>query len=388
MLKSYRLKKKLRSKPEKDAEDRQNIENTLTDFVDFKRYVTDSLGMLDRKIEKYQSSFEIKDLVIKLLREELKTAQENLKFALEQNSFLSKQLSQKESYTKDTVCFSEMPEVSENIATLDEVIDDIPFDKSFISTHNDPLKDMKEKDQLSQIRSRNHKLFLSKKSEKIATLHTKTYDIKNQNNTNQKKMSIVGGFLSKNTTKDLKDSIHSKNVQTSQTSQENSRRKDLIVCGDSMLNNVEGNGVSTKSIKSIVRSFPGADSTDMIDYLKPLLKKKKPKYLILHVGTNDLTSGCDTVKNLEKIREMIQQITPETELIISKVIIREDKKEIQSKVNGINQLLHDFCEKYNLYVVSHDNITRKMLSKKKLHLNGTGISRFAQNLKEFITENC
>ena len=64
---------------------------------------------------------------------------------------------------------------------------------------------------------------------------------------------------------------------------------------------------------------------------------------------------------------MIQQIIPETELIISKVIIREDKKEIQSKVNGINQLLLDFCEKYNLYVVSHDNITRKMLSKKKLH---------------------
>lgn len=154
-----------------------------------------------------------------------------------------------------------------------------------------------------------------------------------------------------------------------------------------MRNNIEGNGVSTKSVKSIVRSFPGADSTDMIDYLKPLLNKKKPKYLILHVGTNDITSGCDTVKNLEKIREMINQITPETELIISNVITRDDKQGIQSEVNGINSVLHDFCEKYNLYLVNHDNITRKMLSKKKLHLNGTGISRFAQNLKEFILDS-
>uniref|UniRef100_A0A7M5XKD4 Scavenger receptor cysteine-rich type 1 M130 n=1 Tax=Clytia hemisphaerica TaxID=252671 RepID=A0A7M5XKD4_9CNID len=105
----------------------------------------------------------------------------------------------------------------------------------------------------------------------------------------------------------------SKEITQKSSSQKNqnksaSKRKDVLICGDSMLNNIEGNGVSTKSVKSIVRSFPGADSTDMIDYLKPLLNKKKPKYLILHVGTNDIT-----VKNLEKIREMINQITPETE---------------------------------------------------------------------------
>ena len=84
------------------------------------------------------------------------------------------------------------------------------------------------------------------------------------------------------------------------------KRKDLLICGDSMLNNIEGNGVSTKSIKAIVRSFPGADSSDMLDYLKPLLNKKKPRYLVLHIGTNDLTSECDTVKNLEKIREIVK----------------------------------------------------------------------------------
>ena len=168
---------------------------------------------------------------------------------------------------------------------------------------------------------------------------------------------------------------------------ETSLRNDVLICGDSLLNNVEGN-VSTKKVRSIVRSFPGADSQDMIDYLRPILTKKKPRYLIVHVGTNDITSGCDRTKNLESIRLMQRELSPNTELIFSKVIIREDKPEMNRKVESVNVLLEKFCEKHNLYILNNDNITKKMLSRKKLHLNGTGISRFAQNLKSFVTEKC
>ena len=39
-----------------------------------------------------------------------------------------------------------------------------------------------------------------------------------------------------------------------------------------------------------VHSFSGADTSDMHDFLKPLIKKK-PSRIIVHCGTNDLASN-------------------------------------------------------------------------------------------------
>ncbi|XP_057297117.1 uncharacterized protein LOC130626022 [Hydractinia symbiolongicarpus] len=38
----------------------------------------------------------------------------------------------------------------------------------------------------------------------------------------------------------------------------------------------------------ILKSFPGATTEDMYEYVKPTMKKK-PDNIILHVGTNDLS---------------------------------------------------------------------------------------------------
>ena len=351
------------------SEIRQNVDpvegNTLlADFIviDFKRYATECIGKLDQKIEMYQSTSEIKDVVIKILRKKLKYAQENLKTALEQNSLLTKTLKNSQT-TRDIVHISDPPEK----ITLNKLIEDIPIDNSILNdtltTRNDPLKDLSEKDQLKEIRSRNHNRFLS----------TKKTTQKNE---------ITQNMTSHESLKDAK------NVQQSQQKKNVNSRNQVFVCGDSLLNNIVGNGISSKKVKSIVRNFPGADSEDMIDYLKPILVKKKPQYLILHVGTNDVTSGCNTAENLENIQKMITDLSPDTELIISKLIIRDDKPGMSDKVASVNRILENFAEKYNLFLINNDNISRKMLSKKKIHLNGSGISQFAQNLKNFINRNC
>ena len=41
-----------------------------------------------------------------------------------------------------------------------------------------------------------------------------------------------------------------------------------------------------------VRSFPGATTIDMTDFVKPIIRKK-PESVILHVGTNDLKSNSE-----------------------------------------------------------------------------------------------
>ena len=133
--------------------------------------------------------------------------------------------------------------------------------------------------------------------------------------------------------------------------------------------------------------MPGADTQDIIDFIKPLLKRS-PKYLIIHAGTNDITSGCKTRENLESIRKIISESSPTTELIFSQVLPREDKINSKSLVKVVNNTISDFCDQYNLHFITHENINRNMLAKKLLHLNGAGISKFAQNLKKFIAENC
>ena len=363
--------------PSGEVEQTQTFtESDHDDYVDFKKYVTESIGILDRKIDKYQANFEIKDAVIKLLKEELLNTQESLKIALQQNSDLIKRISLSSDCSNENHNFICSQDTSRdnlqiddinNENNLSQIINDIPFDKS-INYYDDPLKDLSVADQLEKVRTKQRNTYISSTQKKS--------NLKQLKDDSQKAVKVS----EKSEAQKSKSKANSEKV-----------RNEVVICGDSMLNNIVGNGVSTKFTRSLVRSFPGADSDDMLDYLKPILTKKKPRYLILHVGTNDITSGCDTSKNLERIRDLVIEISPNTELIISNVIVRDDKnatKDMKNEVKLKNELLSKFCERFNLHLINHDNIGKNMFSIKKLHLNGNGISKLAQNLKLFITENC
>ena len=64
-----------------------------------------------------------------------------------------------------------------------------------------------------------------------------------------------------------------------------SRMNTVLIVGDSMLSNTTERMISRKNTIK-VSSFPGATVSDLLDYLKPLLKKW-PEKTILLVGTND-----------------------------------------------------------------------------------------------------
>ena len=69
------------------------------------------------------------------------------------------------------------------------------------------------------------------------------------------------------------------------------RTKNVIIIGDSMLNNVTSRGLS-KSKKVEVLNFSGATSTDIVNKMDDILEDK-PQSLIVHVGTNDLTNDVN-----------------------------------------------------------------------------------------------
>ena len=329
-------------------------EEMFSDFLDFKLHVTETLASLNERLERQNSTLEMKEVVISLLQQELNRTQETLKIALSQNSELLKCLSN--SPKENSV---ESHKTVETVDIIDnDVLKDIPFDSSVVET--------------SVVES------IPKPNE---------YTIENQLSNFREKMRIDYNSKKHSEEKTIVDV----NKKASKTDKKvKSKRGEIIVCGDSILNNIVGNGLSNKNAKVSVKNFPGANSDDMLHHIQPIIKRK-PDHIILHIGTNDITSGCNTGENLEEIRKLIHDQSPSTQLIISEVLIREDgkdKKMMLEKVKRINMIIGKFCEKYNLHLILHENVTSKMLSSRKLHLNGTGISCFAQNLKNFISNTC
>ena len=159
-------------------------------------------------------------------------------------------------------------------------------------------------------------------------------------------------------------------------------RKEVIIIGDSMLNNINNRGLS-KSKKVEVLNFPGATSKDIIGKIEDVLNQK-PESLIVHVGTNDLTNEINLLNNIKKIVTKTKQKSPNTEISFSNIIIRKDKKNLEKLRADTNSRLKNYCSQKNLRLINHDNIKENHLGVKKLHLNRKGNSVFAKNLLNFI----
>ena len=74
-----------------------------------------------------------------------------------------------------------------------------------------------------------------------------------------------------------------------------------------MLYNIEAARLSTKKSFVRVRCFPGATVKDMEDYIRPLARKQ-PSHMIIHCGTNDLTSTKSKNEIIERLQHLVQLI--------------------------------------------------------------------------------
>ena len=196
------------------------------------------------------------------------------------------------------------------------------------------------------------------------------------------------------TLKDKRDSLNNDNKNTNSKSNDTDTnniksRKSVILCGDSMLNGIDSNGVSSKKHQVTVRNFPGATSKDMIDYIKPLTQKK-PDVMIIHIGTNDLTKNIENKRsNLKKIVENIKENSPSTDISLSNICLREDDLTLDKKRKALNDQMESLATDYGLKVIDNANIDSNCLSRRKLHLNHRiGIPKFVKNVKNHMVNDC
>ena len=87
-----------------------------------------------------------------------------------------------------------------------------------------------------------------------------------------------------------------------------------VIVGDSIINGVIE-----------VRNFPGATMADMEHYLIPIIQKK-PRNIILHVGTNDAKNlpSRTVLDNLLKLKALVKDSLPTCKVFISTPTLRTD----------------------------------------------------------------
>ena len=97
-----------------------------------------------------------------------------------------------------------------------------------------------------------------------------------------------------------------------------------VIIGDSILNGLIEENLS-KQHNVRIRKFPGATVDDLNYHVHPILRKK-PKHIIIHIGTNDATHSTsrEILDKLLKLKTLIKETLPETEVIFSTPTIRSD----------------------------------------------------------------
>ena len=102
---------------------------------------------------------------------------------------------------------------------------------------------------------------------------------------------------------------------------------------------------------------------------------------MLHVGTNDLTKGINTMKNIRKCVEVIRELDNSENIQIgfSSIMNRSDKG-FSKEISELNVKLKTYYLGWEFIYVDNDNINESCLNNSKLHLNEKGTNLFSKNV--------
>ena len=152
--------------------------------------------------------------------------------------------------------------------------------------------------------------------------------------------------------------------ETSDIQQTNDHRKPwewkkdiVLIVGDSMISNIDENTLSRR-YQTKVRSFQGSTIKDLHDYIKPLLKKK-PDKIVLVIGTNEMVNEklLDILKSLKSLIDQILEALPDCDVVVSEAIVRSDNASLNGKTTNFNKALKTM----NVNIPHQLNITKNRI---------------------------
>ena len=107
---------------------------------------------------------------------------------------------------------------------------------------------------------------------------------------------------------------------------------------------------------------------------------------MIHTGTNDLTNGVNTMKEIRKIVKCVRDLDKDKKFYIGflSVIIRSYRN-LGQEIRDLNLKLKRYCEGNNFLFVDNVNIEESCLNNSKLHLNYKGTNILCQTSKILYT---
>ena len=185
------------------------------------------------------------------------------------------------------------------------------------------------------------------------------------------------------------DGNANKKAQSKNVSKKSETKKKIYILGDSMVKHIKGWDLSAKldhHHNIYVRNFPGAKVRSMKDYTKPCTREENPDHIILHVGTNDLSSDNSPERVGKSIVDLAKNLFHDNRKVtISGIIPRND--EWNNKAELVNNHLKEMCKFSNIdFIDNSENFNpKKHLNNSKLHLNDKGSYKLSNIVVNYIS---
>ena len=170
---------------------------------------------------------------------------------------------------------------------------------------------------------------------------------------------------------------------------------EVLVIGSSMLSRIRKKEFSehVQNGEARFKVFPGATVDKINYYLLPELKEFRYKKVVIHCGTNDLfyRTAEEIVDSMGEIFKTCMDYGVET-VIISSIVIRRCRNNIEEKRLTVNSLLKTKCETVGeggvkAYFVDNGNILYEDLYTDGLHLVESGTVKLANNILVSVNNN-
>ena len=120
-----------------------------------------------------------------------------------------------------------------------------------------------------------------------------------------------------------------------------------------------------------------------------MLTTYKPDVVTLMGGTNNLACGerpRSVISKIEHLVRVCQQASPSTKVVVSGLIVRSDRPELNDHIKTINAVLKRNSYNKNFSFLDNSSIDFQHL-KDGLHLNYSGKIKLARSLGQFISHH-
>ena len=173
-------------------------------------------------------------------------------------------------------------------------------------------------------------------------------------------------FQNKKQNQTNKEGEHIKDVKVNP--ENNTRRNKVVVISNSMVKYLKPSDLASRENFVKVSTQSGAITEDILDYIKPVVRKKLDT-VIISTGTNDLSNGVKTMNKVKNLVLYVRENNKDKNIQtgFSSTCCRADRALEKEIINDTNGRLKNYCSDNGFIIVTNSTISESCLNKSKLH---------------------